>query len=329
MQFTKALGSPSRPLLISAPLAGITHRGFRAVVEHFGGCDYHFNEMISVDSFGTGSQYERYYLDGGPDTERCVLQIIGSETEKMVAGARFLNGIPSAGVDINMGCSAPALAKKGSGVTWQLKPDLALDMVKRVRDVLPDRGLSVKLRLPDGDLESFVAFCRGLADAGAEALTFHPRTQSDPWARPARRRLFALVAKEVPIPVVCNGDLLIRQDLDEVGQSYHELGLADPSGFMIGRGAVARPWIFDTLLNGKKTRDRLALAELFHQELEAWQPTDFWPSRAKRFHAYFCQTFAFGNRIASRIQSAPRYGDILAMVRSYLDEHPTERYESS
>jgi tRNA-dihydrouridine synthase len=89
--------------------------------------------------------------------------------------------------------------------------------------------------------------CR-LEDAGIAALTIHCRTAAMghrgpadwSWARKAQQR--------VAIPVIVNGDVNTAED---VVRALEETGCA---GVMIGRAAIAHPWIFreaQARLNGR------------------------------------------------------------------------------
>ena len=67
------------PFLIFAPMATVSHAGFRSLVEDWGGCGLHFTEMIDAASHLNGRRYEGWYADASPCPERVVFQIVGAE----------------------------------------------------------------------------------------------------------------------------------------------------------------------------------------------------------------------------------------------------------
>ena len=104
-------------------------------------------------------------------------------------------------------------------------------------------------------------------------------------------------------------------------------------GFMIGRGGVARPWLFRQLSdmqNGAAAGfevDLTAVFDRFTELLRLYQPPEFYPSRLSRFLFYFCGNFRFGHRLFSEVKKAGRNGNEMeAAVRGYLNRHPEERF---
>ena len=108
--------------LFLAPMDAITHQAFRNLVARFGGCDEYFNEMINASSLLAGGAWEKFYLLDGPEPEKLVWQLTDKNGEKMAQAASFLAERGGIGIDLNMGCSAPQIAKTGAGIAWMLKP---------------------------------------------------------------------------------------------------------------------------------------------------------------------------------------------------------------
>jgi tRNA-dihydrouridine synthase len=348
------LRQTGRPVLVLAPLAALGHRGLREMIAGFGGCDLYFSEMISAEALLSGSNYENYYLDAGPAPDRLVYQLVGPDTGVLTRAAAALvalagsrsqaSGQPAcAGIDLNMGCSAPEIIRQGSGVNWMTRPDEASGLVAAVRRLVPDHlSLSAKIRIGENpDFPALVRYCRGLQEAGLDFLTFHPRLRKDPWSRPAKWSWFQQLADELDLPLIANGDIRDSASLQTLadewrreapgGASVPAVRAPWPAGLMVGRAAVKTPWVFRDLaayLDGAPVPpavDLLETAVRFHQNLEAWQPRDFWLTRAKRFHAYYCQNLTFGHRLAARIQAIDEYEKILPYFAEYLEANPGER----
>lgn len=301
------------PLLL-APMAGITHAGFRVMIGEYGGCDLLFSEMISAEALIHGSPYEHAYLDGAPDPTRLVYQLVGHSQEAICRAAERVCRQPSFGIDINMGCSAPAVVRRGGGVAWMQDPETALRLVRAVRHVAADRCLSVKLRLGEHEApEALVSFCTRLADAGLDFLTLHPKTRKDGPHRPAQWKYARHLAEALPIPVVGNGGV---NDAASFGARRAEYPYG---GIMIGRAAVQAPWIFAGLKGDREwTIDPAHVVGRFHELLERHQPVDFWSTRARRFYPYFFRNFPFGHSMGARLGNLRDYNQIKREALDYF-----------
>ncbi|MDR2111257.1 MAG: tRNA-dihydrouridine synthase family protein, partial [Spirochaetaceae bacterium] len=221
-----------------APMAELSHRTLRELIEGFGGCDEYFTEMISAGALISGGPYESYYTDPGPRPEKVVYQLMGADPGHLAAAAALLDRSEGAGIDINMGCSAPAIRRTGAGVGWMASIDRASAMMGRVRKCTKKR-LSVKLRLGfEDDFEYLLRFCRGLAAAGTELIILHPRTAGEKFKRRARWEYVERLRSALGIPVAGNGDIAGAADL------ARRAALGGLDALMAGRAAIRCPWIF-------------------------------------------------------------------------------------
>lgn len=312
------------PVLIFAPMATVSHAGFRHLVEDWGGCSLYFTEMIDAAMHLAGRKFEAAYADASPCPERVVFQIVGADEDDLVAAAASLASLECAGIDVNMGCSAPHIFRHGAGIAWMNDPSKAARLTERLRHAVGTKSLSMKLRLGEAEDASVVPFARALQDAGADFLTLHPRVRRDSLSRPSRWEWVTVLRQELDIPVVGNGDL----DRFSVLAAREATTPAD--GYMIGRRAVAAPWSF-RYWRGRWSEptydfevDLPAVCLRFHHLLEAHQPPEFWVTRSRRFYSYFSWNLAFGHRWAARLQGIRDYPTLKHEALRYW-EVPTER----
>jgi tRNA-dihydrouridine synthase len=308
-------------LFMLAPMAELSHRALRELVYSFGGCDCYFTEMISAGALLGGGPFEAWYLDQGPCPEKLVYQLVGHDSDQLAGAAALLDSRECAGIDINMGCSAPALRRIGAGVAWMSSIDKAGKLMDRVRKMTKKR-LSVKLRIGfEDDFEYLAAFCRRLEQAGTELIVLHPRTAREKFRRLARWNYVGALRRELRIPVAGNGDiasaeeLARRASLDAAPDAV--LDGAGPSrargGIMVGRAAVRQPWIF---ARARQFEAGTALPEMpskpggafleetglhFLELLSRYQPPEFHLSRARRFFSFFCDNLKWGNYLKTKI----------------------------
>lgn len=333
--------------LALAPMATLSHEALRILINRYGDPDEYFSEMIHAPSLLSGGHLEAYYIRTAPEPEKIVWQLTGGTADPMAASAVRLARIGGIGVDLNMGCSAPDIARFGAGIAWMLKPqEETADLVRKVRHALDTEAanpesevsarrssapfrLSVKLRLGlDENYPRLLAFCHMLVDEGVELITLHPRIKSDKYGRPARRHFVASLAGDLRIPVYGNGDV------DTVEDALHYRDTYPCSGLMIGRAAVQKPWLFRDIKNAGSPRvettvpevDHLEVASFFLDNLRKSQPSEFQLSRAHRFFFYYCDNFSFAHHIKMRIQNTKSPDEIGALLEEYFTQVPQDRY---
>jgi len=318
------------PALVLAPMATITHAGFRSLVHEFGGCDLYFTEMLSAEALCAGTSFESYYLDLEPAPSKTIYQLIGYSSEAITTAAQTLLKHPCAGLDLNMGCSAPHIVRKGGGIAWMSRESECMRLVESLRAMTGDRSLSAKLRLgPSDDPEKLAGFAGRLQDAGVDFVTLHPKKQRDGSARPARWEYVDLLERVLDIPVVGNGGV-------ENWASYKQRAFAGErqrGAIMVGRGAVRAPWLFNHLRcreAGKPSPqiDLLDVIERFFTHLEASQPQQFWPSRARRLYPYFLKNLRFAHSVGARLGDVRDYEDGKNGMLEYLGGDPSRRFFS-
>jgi len=277
-----------------APMAELSHRALRELIEGFGGCDGYFTEMISASALLAGGPFEKWYIDTAPRPEKCVFQLVGSDSESISAAAAVLDKLECGGIDINMGCSAPLIRKNGAGAAWMASIDRAGELISRVRPVVK-RRLSVKLRLGfKEDFEYLARFCRRLEEEGVELITLHPRLVTEKFKRLARWEYVVKLKEELKIPVAGNGDIDSAQGLVRRAKQCDAV--------MAGRAAVKMPWIFAQAR--EKTWTSCGLMETglrFLELLSMYQSPEFHVSRARRFFSYFCDNLKWGTFIKNQI----------------------------
>lgn len=333
----------------------ITHEAFRNLVGRFGGCDEYFNEMINASSLLNNGPWEKYYLLEGPEPEKLVWQLTDKSAEKMAGAARVLAERNGKGIDLNMGCSAPQIAKTGAGIAWMLKPveETAL-MVRSVKSEIENaakdgakpKRLSVKLRLGDEKYteERFFDFCKMLIDEGVDMITLHARRQKQKHSRHSDWSAVARLCEKFPgFPVVLNGDVKDFESLSLALKTAPKV-----SGVMIATAAVQKPWIFRELKdsfeadeNAEKLKssekneisenaenlefDAEKLALDFIDEVEKCQPPEFWKTRLQRFFAFYCLNFSFGHYFQSQMINISGNDDARERIRQYFEKCPEDR----
>ncbi len=309
-----------------APMATLSHRAFRELLEDFGGCDFYYTEMVAAGALLSGGRFEAFYEDPLPRPEKLVYQLVGADPDQLARAAALLDGKGAVGVDVNMGCSAPEIVRTGAGVRWMADAEAARAMIARVRAAVKGR-LSVKLRLgAEEDFDRLAAFCRGLEAEGVELFTLHPRTAKEKFKRRARWDYVGRLRAELKVPVVGNGDVDTAPLL-----ASRAAGPCD--GVMVGRAAVKMPWMFAAargIETGIRTLperiDLEAVADRFLELLSKHQPPEFWESRARRFFLYFCDNLKWAHHVRTALARETELTAMAAALRAHFAQNPEERW---
>ena len=263
----------------------------------------------------------------------------------MAEAAKIIGALGGIGIDLNMGCCAPEIVKQGAGISWMLKDKSETEqMIRMVKKAInKNMRLSVKMRLGDENynMKDLCNFVDMLIFEGTTQIVLHPRTRKSKFRYQPHWQnaeyLFEYVEKYNNSVECCiNGDIVDFQSLCNVRKA-----VIKSKGFMIGRAAVQKPWIFgviaqklkeekdsDFVHSQKKAEniDSLELVCEFLDNLTECQPEEFWISRAKRFFAYFCKNFEFGHYLETQINNAKDLNKMKKVFESYFEKMPNERF---
>ncbi len=231
-------------LLTLAPLHGVTGRIVRAAwFRAFGGFDAAMAPFILA--VPRASSRKGHFKDLVPPDALGVLlipQLLGNDAESFLSTARALRDADFNLINWNLGCPYPMVAKKfrGSGLLpFPERIDAVLDYV--YRDGLFAREgmrVSVKLRLGRADPKEILSLMPVLNRYPLESVIVHPRVGTQMYRGTVDIDSFNRAATLSAHPIVFNGDI-VRED------AFRDLSARtrNVSGWMIGRGALADPFL--------------------------------------------------------------------------------------
>ena len=240
-----------QPLLL-APMEDVSDQPFRLMCRKLG-ADVVYTEFISSEGLVRDIRacLEKMRIADG---ERPVgIQIFGSEVDAMVQAARIAERAGPELVDINIGCPVKSVACEGAGAGLLRNPDLMARIVGGIVEAVT-LPVTVKTRLGwDQDSIRILENARMFERLGARALAIHGRTRAQQRKGEADWEWIRRAKEEVSIPVFGNGDVRTPEEAIEKFERY------GVDGVMIGRAAVANPWIF---LQAKAYRDTGRIPEI-------------------------------------------------------------------
>ena len=225
-----------RPLLL-APMEDVSDMPFRIMCRKLG-ADMVYTEFISSEGLVRDIRacLEKMRIDEG---ERPVgIQIFGSEVDVMVEAARIAESARPEIVDINIGCPVKSVACDGAGAGLLRDPARMEAIVAGIVEAV-SLPVTVKTRLGwDQESIRILENARLFERLGVKALSIHGRTRAQQRKGEADWDWIARAKQEVGIPVFGNGD--VKDPVDAI-EKFDRYGV---DGVMIGRGAIANPWIF-------------------------------------------------------------------------------------
>ena len=206
-----------------APMAGVCDSAFRTIVKSMG-CGLIETEMVSDKAimYGNWKTMEMLYMT---DYERPISQqIVGSDLESLTFASKYIWENTNVDIiDINMGCPVAKVTNRSkAGCSLMRDPLKVKSIVESIVDII-DIPLTVKIRSGwDKDNVNAVEIAQIAEEAGASAITVHPRTKDQGYSGKADwnigesgfktreggfSRSFSGCVRKPCVPSTCAGDL--------------------------------------------------------------------------------------------------------------------------
>ena len=224
---------------ILAPMDGYSDWPFRSLCRKLGSA-MSYTEFVKVEKILSRSKEpaKRLYFE---EAERPItFQIYGSDPDLILKAALKIEPLKPDIIDLNMGCPAKSIADRGAGVGMMPTPDKIARTFKLLTSALkvPVTG---KIRLGWDNNKNYLEIARIVEGEGGSLIAIHGRTKEQRYSGNADWDAVAEVKQIVSIPVIGSGDVRTVADIQRMKQH------TNCDAVMIGRGAIANPWIFSGL----------------------------------------------------------------------------------
>ena len=279
--------------LFLAPVAGYSDAAFRSVCIENGAC-FTYTEMVSAEALVRKNLKTEILMRRACNENAYAVQIFGGEPEVMAQAAQIvLEKTHCECIDINCGCPVPKIIKTGAGSALTRDPDRLFKVVEAVVVALR-QATPVTVKIRSGWEQKLITWpeaAQAALDAGASAITIHPRTKAQGYEGHSDWNIMRQLVEMVNgrVPVFGSGDLFKPEDARKM---LEETGV---DAVMFARGAMGNPFIFrDTtslLTTGSyepvpaQIRIQTGFAELERLAAETSEQHACLEMR-KRFHAY-------------------------------------------
>jgi tRNA-dihydrouridine synthase B len=222
---------------VLAPMDGYSDWPFRSVCRALGSA-MSYTEFVKVEKILSRRSKEpakRLYYE---EVERPItFQIYGDDPDLLLKAALKVQNLKPDIIDINMGCPAKSIADRGAGVGMMPTPLKIARTFRRLTAALqvPVTG---KIRLGWDRNRNYKLIARIIEEEGGSLIAIHGRTKEQRYSGNADWDAIAEVKSLVKIPVIGSGD--VRRVADIQRMKEH----TGCDAVMIGRAAIANPWIF-------------------------------------------------------------------------------------
>lgn len=248
--------------LTLAPLRGLTDAIYRNTsARHFKGFD---NSIAPFLSTFQGTKVKSAKLDELlPENNKdlvVVPQILAKHPDQFVVLADMLSDLGYETINWNLGCPYPMVAnkKRGSGLLpFPNEIDAFLEYIQRMKGTL-----SIKTRIgrhtPDEIKELLTIFNK----YPLTELIIHPRLGVQMYKGHPDLDTFSYCLDHSTHPVTYNGDINTLADYNRLHERFPRV-----SQWMIGRGALANPFLSEQIKGIFIAQDQIKRLQQFHDDL--------------------------------------------------------------
>jgi nifR3 family TIM-barrel protein len=301
-------------------MAGVTDSSFRRLIKELGGVGLIVTEFISVEGLTRGNMRTHRMMKFLPEERPLSIQIFGYDAERMAMAAEIIEESGADIVDINCGCPAKKVVKGGGGSSLLRDLPQLEKILRRIRGAV-SIPVTMKIRTGWDDASiNAVEVARIVEDCGASMLAIHGRTRMQGYSGRANWDVISAVKRSVSIPVTGCGDIVTPE------QAIQRLDESGVDAVMIGRGAIANPWIFrqtaETMRGespyepplAEKQRVLHRYSELLCDEMHERALA----GKLKQMCGYFTHGLAGGARLRERVFHSQTVGEIFDQIDDYF-----------
>ena len=235
-----------KPILALAPMEGVTDYAFRTLCREQG-ADVVYTEFVAAEAIIHGGQAILKKLRHGESERPVICQIFGTSPEAFAAAAVKVEAMGFDGLDLNFGCPARKVVRRGAGVALLREPSYARQLIEASLEKI-SIPLSIKVRSSIRKESKDVAntderstaldLVEAIRDLPVQAMMIHGRGFEQGHKGDIDTAMIRAVKERFPGIVLANGGITTPERVVSILQ---ETG-ADGVG--IARGTWGQPWIF-------------------------------------------------------------------------------------
>lgn len=242
--------------LYLAPMEGVTDWAMRDLLTQIGGIDQCVTEFLRVtDKLHPYSVFYKNCPELKMNSKTrsgtpVFVQLLGGQALPIAENALRAHELGAAGIDLNFGCPAKTVNRHDGGASLLKSCDRLYNIVSEARKAVPaTTPVTAKIRLGFDDPSQCLDNIQAVTEAGANWITVHCRTKTDGYKPPAYWDWIPRMREVSKIKIIANGEIWNIQDFENC-QSQTMC-----TDFMIGRGAMRNPYIFQYIKQNLMSTD--------------------------------------------------------------------------
>jgi len=224
--------------LYLAPMAGVTDVVFRSLCKELG-ADVMVTEFVSAEGIIRRDDRTRKYTEFSDEQRPVGVQLFGANGQNMAEAAKkIIDWKRPDFIDINFGCPVKKVVSKNGGSSLLRDCPILAEIAGTIARAV-SVPVTAKIRIGwDAHSVNALEIVKTLEGEGIQAIAVHGRTRAQGYTGEADWDVIAQCAAVASVPIIGNGDLASGSDVKLRRDS------TSVSGVMIGRAAMANPWIF-------------------------------------------------------------------------------------
>src|SRR2546421_37864 len=309
------------PPLILSPMAGVTDISFRRLLKARGGIGLTVSEFISVEGLTRNNPKSKRQMRFYENERPFAVQVFGGQPERMRMAAEMAEEVGADILDVNCGCPAPKVVKHGGGSGLLRDLPRLETILKEIKKVITI-PLTIKIRAGYTDSTINALETAKLAEAcGVEHIALHGRTKEQGYKGLANWDLVRQIKEAVSVPVSGSGDVVTP------AQAFARWRETNYDGVLIGRGAMANPWIFrqiEETIHGREPfqptlEDKRALLLEYFDMLREDMPQLAAIGRMKQLAGQFTRGLQGGALFRTALYHSDSVPEILDRIAKYFE----------
>ena len=242
--------------LILAPMDGYSSWPFRSLCREMGSA-ISYTEFVRAEDVLDRPGHIEKKLEHKEHERPVFFQLYGHNPEAILQAALLLQSRGPDAIDINLGCPNRSIVNRGAGAGLLREPKKVARIIKLLTSSL-EVPVTAKIRLGWKDCRKHLLIARIIQEYGGGLVAVHARTKELGHHGEPDLSGLAEIKQALHIPVIGNGGI---EKVDDITIMEDRTGC---DGVMIGRGAVANPWIFSGLNRDQIEPDQVQQLMLEH-----------------------------------------------------------------
>lgn len=343
-----------QPVIGLSPMDGVTDAAYRYIVDQYGKPDLLVTEFIPVEGITRGAVKLLLAFIHHQTTTPTVAQIYGVEVPAFYTAAMIVAELGFDGVDINMGCPAKNVSRRGAGAGLIQTPETAKEIVRQTQQGVADWAAGRSLE-DAGVVPKMIAAIKQVRErSGASVVerrlipvTVKTRTGYD---HPVTRDWINHLAEVEPVTIGLHGRTLKQMytgeadweqigiaaealrgsniriigngDISSLSQAHERIRAYGLDGVLIGRASFGNPWIFcQDELPGIQDRFQAAIAH--GEAFENLTPELNFLSLRKHM-GWYCKGFANASSFRGQLMQVSTAQEIRQLLTQEAYRYETD-----